>query len=231
MYYTGGKGRAYQQLINLMPPHRVYVETHLGSGAVLRHKRLAQISIGIDIDPLVISGWRRRNFDHIQIIRSDSIEWLKTFDFKGDELIYADPPYVPETRRRRRCYRYDYTITDHERLLDVLSVLPCRVMLSGYQNSLYDGRLSSWRRIDFASITQVGLRQESVWLNFPPTPFLHDYSFIGHDFREREQLRRWRHSLTRRFASSAPLVINAALSDLADRFPDAVIAAADRVRQ
>ena len=30
MNYPGGKGGVYQRLINLMPPHEVYIETHLG---------------------------------------------------------------------------------------------------------------------------------------------------------------------------------------------------------
>lgn len=30
MNYHGGKGGVFQKLINLMPPHEVYIETHLG---------------------------------------------------------------------------------------------------------------------------------------------------------------------------------------------------------
>ncbi|MGJ8626091.1 MAG: hypothetical protein ACSHXB_03935 [Sulfitobacter sp.] len=42
MTYPGGKngGGAYQRIINHMPPHRFYIEPFLGSGAVLRNKRL-----------------------------------------------------------------------------------------------------------------------------------------------------------------------------------------------
>ena len=36
MTYPGGKGTAYQKLINLMPPHACYIESHYGSGAVMR---------------------------------------------------------------------------------------------------------------------------------------------------------------------------------------------------
>jgi len=50
--YPGGKngGGAYQTLINLMPPHSVYVEPFLGSGAVMRMKRPAGVNIGLDLD-------------------------------------------------------------------------------------------------------------------------------------------------------------------------------------
>lgn len=50
--YPGGKNGAgvYQRIINLMPPHEVYIEPFLGSGAVLAHKRPALVNIGIDLD-------------------------------------------------------------------------------------------------------------------------------------------------------------------------------------
>jgi len=35
MRYLGGKGKTYQRIINLMPPRRVYIETHLGGGGSL----------------------------------------------------------------------------------------------------------------------------------------------------------------------------------------------------
>ena len=51
MNYPGGKGGVYQKLINLMPPHEVYIETYLGGGAVIRNKKPAKRNIGIEIDP------------------------------------------------------------------------------------------------------------------------------------------------------------------------------------
>ena len=58
--YPGGKAGAgvYQQLINFIPPHHTYIETHLGGGAVMRYKRSAKINIGIDVDPAVIETWQ-----------------------------------------------------------------------------------------------------------------------------------------------------------------------------
>ncbi len=63
MKYPGGKGQygVYQKIINLMPPHEVYIETHLGGGAVMRNKRPARVNIGIEINPKVIEMWRTTN--------------------------------------------------------------------------------------------------------------------------------------------------------------------------
>lgn len=57
MKFPGGKGGAYQKLINLMPPHDVYIETHLGGGAVIRNKRPARSNLGIEIDSEVVEMW------------------------------------------------------------------------------------------------------------------------------------------------------------------------------
>src|SRR5687767_12605543 len=70
--YPGGKFRCYQKLINLMPPHRVYIETHLGGGAVLRHKAPAELSIGIDSDPAVIGAFAGHFGSRLKIINSQA---------------------------------------------------------------------------------------------------------------------------------------------------------------
>ena len=51
MQYPGGKNGAgvYQKLINLTPPHSVYIEPFLGSGAVMRLKRPAGLNVGVDL--------------------------------------------------------------------------------------------------------------------------------------------------------------------------------------
>ena len=40
MSYPGGKAApgTFQKIINLMPPHEVYIEPFLGGGAILRKK-------------------------------------------------------------------------------------------------------------------------------------------------------------------------------------------------
>jgi len=52
MTYPGGKNGSgvYQRIINLMPPHDLYIEPFLGSGAVMRLKRPARLNIGLDLE-------------------------------------------------------------------------------------------------------------------------------------------------------------------------------------
>ena len=52
MGYFGSKATAglCQALIALMPPHSVYIESHLGGGALMKRKPPAVRSIGIERD-------------------------------------------------------------------------------------------------------------------------------------------------------------------------------------
>lgn len=199
MRYPGGKGKCYQRLISLMPPHSTYIESHLGGGAVLRNKRPAQVNIGIDADTQVIERWRRELPGLCRLVHGDAASFLASYPFSGEELVYADPPYLPEVRRRAKVYRHDYAADDHERLLAVLKALPCKVMLSGYDSSMYRGLLADWRCVSFAAKTHVDVRQERVWLNFDPPATLHDASHLGATFRERQSIKRRHARMVDRF--------------------------------
>jgi hypothetical protein len=188
--YAGGKGKTYQHVINLLPPHTTYIETHLGGGAVLRHKSPAQNTIGIDIDPVVIDLWRKRFPGKAYLVEGDALTFLRSRSFDPEDVIYCDPPYVPSTRRSKRVYRFDYEEADHENLLTALIELPCRVVISGYPSGLYDKYLKPWNSKAFMAKAHDGVREERLWYNFPSPPRLHDWRFLGDDFRQRQDIKR-----------------------------------------
>lgn len=205
MKYPGGKGKCYQHIVNLMPPHETYIESHLGGGSVMRHKHASRRSIGIDIDDRVIDRWRKDFPDRCELVNHDAAEFLRTFQFTGSELVYSDPPYVPATRRRAAIYRHEYKIEDHIELLKVLSALPCMVILSGYDSSLYHDYLVGWETKHFRTMTQSGMRTECLWFNFRPPAALHDARFIGENFRERQTIKRRQERLQTRIREMNPI--------------------------
>lgn len=221
MRYPGGKGKTFQHVINLMPPHRVYIETHLGGGSVLRHKRPAARNIGIELDARVVHAWQADTEAlALELIHGKAEDFIREFQFKGDELLYVDPPFHPSTRRRQRVYAHDYTEADHESLLELLVCVPCKVMLSGYANPLYDGVLASWRRHDFQAKTHHGCATESLWLNYEPPAALHDSRYLGANFREREVTRRRLERLQNRLRRMDPQERAAIAQWLHESYPE-----------
>ena len=171
----------------------------------MRHKKPAQRSIGIDIDVRVVT---QRNLDlgvRCDLVCADATGWLKARQFSGDELIYCDPPYIASTRARKRVYRYELSDEQHQTLLDVLCSLRCNVILSGYENPLYKAALKGWRSETFMSKTHVGMREETLWMNFEEPDELHDYSYIGSTFREREAVKRRLTNLKSRIGRLDPI--------------------------
>ena len=88
MRYPGGKGKCYQHIINVFPPHSIYIETHLGGGAVLRHKKPAATSIGVDRDAAVIQSWERLFPLLASYVEADAVDFLTSQHLGGDELVY-----------------------------------------------------------------------------------------------------------------------------------------------
>lgn len=221
MSYPGGKAGdgVYQKIINQMPPHRVYIEAFLGGGAVMLKKRPSIVSIGIDSDAAVIQAFSETDHYPVELWNTDAVQWLKTYLWKGDELVYADPPYMMSVRScQRDYYNHEYaTEEQHVALLDVLKGLPCYVMLSGYWSDLYARELRDWRYIHYQSRTR-GSRTatEFLWMNFPEPFELHDYQYLGENFRERERIKRKKDRWAARLASM-PALERYAILDVIDQ--------------
>ena len=144
---------------------------------------------GLTDDPKVIEHWRQCFPSIASYVEADALEFLTRTNFIGDEVVYCDPPYLPECRRSR-VYRYDYDKHDHERLLEIVRLLPCKVLVSGYPSQLYDVQLREWNTRTFPAKTHSGVRLEQLWFNYDPPKCLHDTRYLGADFRKRQNFRR-----------------------------------------
>lgn len=101
-----------------------------------------------------------------------AIEVIRQHD-SPNTLIYADPPYLPETRspankydQKHRMYRHELTVDDHRTLLEFLQTLDGMVLLSGYPHEMYDRALAGWRRLECAAHADGARpRTEVLWIN------------------------------------------------------------------
>ena len=212
MNYAGGKNSsgAYQNIINLIPPHKIYIEPFLGSGAVWRNKKPALRSYVVEKDFGVLSRIRSvSSVDNTVYVFGDAVEFICAAGWENPDLstsaglphldlstrfsdvfIYADPPYLHSTRSNRSIYNYEMSESDHVALLQSLLTTSATVAISGYWSDLYAEMLSGWRIFQYNSMTRGGLRTETVWMNYPEPGCLHDYSFLGSDRSDRQRIKR-----------------------------------------
>jgi DNA adenine methylase len=98
-----------------------------------------------------------------QIENMDAIELIKRYNAPNC-LIYADPPYMPDTRGNG-IYAYEFNADEHSRLLDALDAHSGSVVLSGYDHALYSERLAHWRRVEKETRAEKGMqRREVLWI-------------------------------------------------------------------
>ncbi|QAZ41236.1 SAM-dependent methyltransferase [Methylibium sp. Pch-M] len=240
MRYPGGKGGAgvAQTIINQIPPHRVYIEPFVGGGAVFRAKAPAASSLLADRDPAVAEHWRRWSTSTIvgggvEVLEGCALELLSSYPWCGDEFVYLDPPYHPDSRACATIYRCEMGDAGHRELLTLLERLPVRWALSGYRCALYDDAagLHGWRRIDFNAMTRGGVRVESLWMNYPAPATLAEYTYAGSNFRERQRIGRKVERWLAKLDAMDPIERNALLSAMSDRDRDSWNADRGRAQQ
>ena len=210
--HDGGKGGAgvAQWLICEMPPHRWYYEPCLGDGAVLRKKRAAwDATFGCELDDATLAKWRGDEVENLSVLHCDGLQFLRTrfglctaagtqFPAPGspsDHLIYLDPPYPRDVRRNDKpIYRHEWDEADHALMLKAacqLKKLGVRVIVSSYENAMYNTALEGWRKSHFNTVDRGGNRKtETAWISYPKPAWLHDPRFVGGNKTRRVTVRR-----------------------------------------
>jgi DNA adenine methylase len=125
------------------------------------------------IDGLAAVAARLRN---VQIENYPALDVLRLYNDPG-VLVYADPPYVHDTRRldKTSTYAYEMTPDDHRKLAAALHSHKGPVALSGYPSPLYDELYGDWNYIDVpyessssqsTVSTTSASRIERLWTNY-----------------------------------------------------------------
>jgi DNA adenine methylase len=97
---------------------------------------------------------------------------MERFD-SPETLVYADPPYLHNTRSQKRTrgalehsYAHEMGDGDHIALLEQLRGLSSMVVLSGYSHPLYEERLADWGRFEIDTHADGARpRREVLWIN------------------------------------------------------------------
>jgi DNA adenine methylase len=107
----------------------------------------------------------------VQIEQMPAVDLIKRFRYP-QVLIYADPPYLMETRTSHVKSQYAHemlTEQEHVELLEVLLQHPGQVIISGYESTLYKEMLEDrgWSKAICQSNDQSNKpRSEVIWMNY-----------------------------------------------------------------
>jgi len=217
--YTGSKFGAgvYQNIINEIPPHGVYVELFGGSGAIIKIKKPAIHQNTIcEISRSVID---KSNYPTgVTTICTCGMVYFKSINHLPamiNTFVYADPPYEIKARRAGRLYyANEWTDEQHYDLSQLLKSTLAMVAVSCYRSELYDELYSGWRFKEFNSMTRRGVRKECVYFNYPVPEQLHEYTFLGKNKTDRQRIARKIIAFQQKIFSLPPLEREALLSSL-----------------
>ena len=119
----------------------------------------------------------------VQIENLDILDLIKKYD-KEDTLFYLDPPYVPETRKQKKSYDCEMTREQHIELINTLINVKGKVILSGYDNDIYNKLLDNgWKKVILGEFSKRGQKtnngeltkgKEFVWINYNLDEILKD---------------------------------------------------------
>lgn len=102
-----------------------------------------------------------------QIENRSAVQLIKEFD-DPETLIYVDPPYM-KSLLSGSYYQHEMNDEEHLEMLQVLNASHSKIILSGYESSLYEKELKGWQKIIIPTSTFTGKTQNEVlWVNFQP---------------------------------------------------------------
>lgn len=231
--YNGGKSGpgTYQTIINLIPPHKQSFFLFLGNGGIESQIAHCKHVVFNDIDNRIVDAWQKQNPNfHAQLWNLDALVILDKISNgwwvsePENCFIYLDPPYLIDSRKSaKRLYKYEMTTGQHGKLLDILTrpffvESGIKVMISCYPNEYYGNALEAWNKQVFTSQTRAGKALECLYYNYPAPVELHDYKFLGNDFRQREANNRIRNNIIKKLEVLPVHLRNSILNDIASHF-------------
>jgi len=104
-----------------------------------------------------------KRLKNVQIEQQDAIKLAQRYNSEK-VLIYADPPYLLSTRSKKM-YAHEMTDSAHMKLLETLLQHKGQVVLSGYDNQLYNETLQGWQKVQISARAELGRKRiETLWI-------------------------------------------------------------------
>lgn len=100
-----------------------------------------------------------------QIENTDALTLIERYNDEKT-LIYLDPPYL-QNLRKRNIYKCEMSDEQHIEMLKLIKKSKSKIIISGYDNELYNSELFNWVTVEKETTAQMGLKRiEKLWMNF-----------------------------------------------------------------
>ncbi len=120
-----------------------------------------------------------KRYQGVDFHNENGIELIARVKNNPDAFVFADPPYVHETRGNKKIYECEMPDEDQKKMLETLKNAKCKIMLCGYAdengNDMYDQALLplGWKRYELTRIVQSCQNKEKkdiaveyIWVNY-----------------------------------------------------------------
>jgi len=148
---------------------RTLTQSHMSITKALNHKSSLRNSTQVNRSPAKSwAGWVDYFDAFIErlrgvVIENRSFEDMFSIYDSESTLFYLDPPYVKETRGSKYVYKFEMSNEDHEKMVELLKNIRGNVVLSGYENPIYEKL--KWETFSFCAHTQHNkVRKECLWV-------------------------------------------------------------------
>ena len=102
---------------------------------------------------------------HVQIENQDAVKLIEKYNHP-DCVLYLDPPYTHDTRAKG-IYNNDGSEESQIHMLEAILHSESKVLLSGYDNPLYQEYLKDWRvEKKHTAVERGQSKTECLWMNF-----------------------------------------------------------------
>lgn len=113
-------------------------------------------------DTIILAAERLKG---VQIENLPATELIRRYN-TPDVFLYVDPPYLHETRKNY-LYKFEMSDADHKELLKMLAEHPGKILLSGYDNDMYNDMLPRWNKVQKSTRAEGGRKRiETLWMNY-----------------------------------------------------------------
>lgn len=153
---------------------RFAVKCWQGFGCGNKYKNGYRRGIG-DTSPNPAKAWAKlpeaiqfaaERLKNAQIEQVDALKLIK--DMHGENtFIYIDPPYMKDTRKKKNQYNHEMTDEQHMKLLKIAKESSCNIMISAYENEIYNNTLVDWRKEHKSTTAECSRRRiETLYMNY-----------------------------------------------------------------